>query len=279
MEEFDSPFARHLKREARQLRKHNPFLKQHQALDETARQNGFENWRHFTNSEPTDLSPFISTIATSWQDDRRRYWSESIQLKHTRALKELYPRSGRRHTVWQKAWLDESGGSIFIPARLQEEYVAEGDRQRYARERVASIARYLMFLDATGLRPSFAWKTAFAGFPEPFRSQMRLPSFDHEKLWRDEEGRYLFSTEPYDERRLSGWEQLQKVAEARNYDVAMVDWLGMHNPSKSPGYGTRLILLTHRTRGVSMSEMLSKLNRLPIQYLPDQEWQGKTIQL
>lgn len=279
MEHIDSPISRHMKREARQLRKLTPGLTQHQALDEIARRHGFECWRHFVNSEKNGTSRAPVVIQTVWDDCKGQTWREFIELNLTHHLAELFPRFGYTHTVWGKAWLDEGSNTVLIPSHYPYTNKTEAKRQSEARQHVLDIARYLMFMDATELFPSSAWQTFLKGFPQPYRDGVRLPCADHDKLWRDKEGRYLYTTEPYDYRRLDQWNQLQEIADARNHDLALVEWPGMHNPSITPGKGTRLILLSHRTRGVPLHDIQGKLSRLPVMYLPDQAWQGKTSPL
>ncbi|EEG08948.1 hypothetical protein [Pseudogulbenkiania ferrooxidans] len=266
----ESPFAHHLQCEARKLRKKDASLTRLQALDQAARLNGFENWRHFTNSYQSPTVFYPGVIETSWRETPRQYWLERIDLKLQSNLIELFPPVNLRHDFWQGAWFDKEQGKIRVPTRFNGSEMDKNNPQSRARETIACIARHLVFLDATGLKPSFAWQTALVGIPQAARG---LLCFDHQKVWRDKDGRYLITTEPYPENLRDNLEEFKTIAGKYNYEVVESRWPGMHNPSE---FGTRLVLMAHKKRGANLRAILAKLDHLPASYLPDQLWQGKT---
>ncbi|MCG9060174.1 hypothetical protein LH452_14925 [Laribacter hongkongensis] len=277
----ESPLERHFKRKARQLRREQPVLSHHEALDLIVHEDGYQSWRHFLNSlrYPAIVVPtFSATIRTGWRDSQRRFWVESIDLTLHHALGKLLSRADAvRAIAGHNATIDTELSELFVssPSYFSGSGRADEETQSAAQDKVASIARKIMFLDATGLKPSHAWKGAMAGFPDQKEGYARLPCFDHERVWRDGQGRYLITSEPYPERLESELESLQKVAQSSGHEVAVAEWPGMHNPESSRERGTRLILVSRVGKGVPLHEILPKINDIPHLHLAD-TWQGQT---
>jgi hypothetical protein len=101
------------------------------------------------------------------------------------------------------------------------------DGARYAAEKTMRI---IAFMDATDLRPCRSTLPVFGYGHNP-------PGFDHTRLWRTEDKRYVVTTEPYGpliDDHVTGWLKYQGWA----YEV-MPEGVGMWNPP-----ATVLLLVT-----------------------------------
>lgn len=269
--------ANHLRNEARKLRKLDAALTQTSALDYVATRHGYANWRHFTNSLPDLATPqFTVTLQTIWRDPiTRQYFSESIDVAISKPLKELFPKvADVRQLIGDCTVLyDES--AIRLPA-----YFARSNEtaQGYVRGKLNKSARLISFVSATGLIRSSAWSKPMHGFTKALGR--RNPScFDHTKMWRTTDGKYVITTEPYFPRMQEDLPKLQQQAELAGYHVAVADWLGIHNPDLNhPSSGTRLVLISHKSKGPDLSALTRQLNRLPNEFLPG-SWSGKTTEI
>lgn len=274
----DSPFARHLQCEARKLRKSDPDLSQLQALDQAAQGNGFENWRHFLNSPQARTIPGHQvTIKQRWHNDDLELWEESITLQTTRPLSELTSVAAFQRNFYRQATLDIQAGTIRLPPSYFTSQVDSLNRQRITRNEVATMVRKVMFLDATGLKPSQAWVKPMAGLEKRTSRGSKPPCFDHTHVWKDSEGRFLITTEPY----FSDYEmdiaRLSAISNEAGYSVDITQWPGMHNPDRNDtSRGTVLLLVSPGKSGIPVSEIKSKLDQLPASHQPD-TWAGQTI--
>lgn len=270
----DLPFANHLRNEVRKLRKANSELSQNAALDMIAKQHGYQNWRHFTNSIP-QITPqrFFVTLSWSWIDPVTKQWfNESLDVPLSRPLKELLPKQADVYKLlgdWSIHYEDSLiSKSVYLALPREKP-------QNIVRGVLNKNARLISFASATGLIKSKAWSKPMHGFSKHLGT--RNPNgFDHTKIWRDQDGKYLITTEPYLPRLESELPKLQLQSQEAGYEVEVADWLGMHNPDLShPSRGTRLILLSQQGKGVPLVDLLPKLNQLRNDFLPS-TWLGKT---
>lgn len=269
--------ANHLRNEARKLRKLNAALTQTSALDYVAIQHGYANWRHFTNSLPDQATPqFTVTLQTSWRDpETKQYFNESIEVTISKPLKELFPKtSDVRSLIGDcSVYYDEN-----IIAPWTGYTRSDKSPQSYIRSRLNWAARLISFVSATDLLPANAWSRPMSGFIKTLGNK-NPAAFDHTNIWRNSAGKYVITTEPYFPRLENEFETLQSQSELAGYHVALADWLGIHNPDlHHPSSGTRLVLISHKSKGPDLSALTQQLNRLPNEFLPG-SWSGKTTEI
>lgn len=269
-----SSFTNHLSNQVRKLRKTNPELSQTSAQDVVAKQHGYQNWRHFKNSIPAVVTQkFFVTLSWSWIDPVTRQWTnESLDVPLSKPLKELLPKQSDVNNLlgdWNIHYEDSLiSKSVYLALPREKP-------QSVVREALNKNARLISFASATGLIRSKAWSKPMHGFSK-FLGTRNPYCFDHTKIWRDQEGKYLITTEPYLPRLELELPELQRQSEQAGYEVTVADWLGMHNPDLSHfSRGTRLILLSEQKKGVPLTELLPKLSQLRNDFLHG-TWSGKT---
>jgi len=271
------PLANHLRNKARKLRKLDATLTQTSALDHVARQHGYSNWRHFTNSLPALVAQhFVVTLKMVWRDSRTsQYFSESIDIRIPKSLNELFPKVADVRNLIGECSVDYEANTIALPAyfaRLSEA------PQNHARWSVTKKARRIAFVAATGLIYSSAWSKPMSDFKKVLGS--RNPScFDHTNVWRTTDGKYVITTEPYYPRLQQDFAKLQEECERAGYQVEVPDWIGMHNPDlQHPSSSTRLVLISHKSKGTDLKVLIQQLNQLPNDLLTS-AWTGYTTEL
>lgn len=273
----DSPFTRHLQCEARKLRKSDSSLSQLQALDKAAQDNGFENWRHFLNSPQAQIpASHQVTVKKCWYEMGREFWEESITLQTSHPLSELTSEAAFRSQFDRHAELDLDAGVVKLSTAYIFTSEHDSTRQRITRNEVATIARKIMFMDATGLKPSRAWFGPMAGFEKLVDRGSKPPCFDHTHVWKDTEGRFLITTEPYLSKYQEEYGRLTSLSKAAGYEVDLTTWPGMHNPDRNDtSRGTVLLLVSPGKSGIPVSAIKSMLDQLPASHLPNR-WEGQS---
>jgi len=107
--------------------------------------------------------------------------------------------------------------------------------------------RTAAFKKATGLIESGAYRRA--GIPHNVYSEMHNSEFDHTSLWRDGEGRYILTTEPYDGGgRIGNVSKCLAWCERNNVVALRSKWPGMWYPW-GKGQGSILILVSTPKNG------------------------------
>jgi hypothetical protein len=116
-----------------------------------------------------------------------------------------------------------------------------------AQQAVNRWARVIQFIDATGAKPSRAWRSVFKG---PYGSRLVYPpDMDHTLVWRVA-GRLLVTTEPYHERpELAAW------CGRNGWACAPVQHFGMWFPEGD----TRLYLLAPPKGGADVGKVAQAL--------------------
>lgn len=138
-----------------------------------------------------------------------------------------------------RCWKEKTRGVEVVdvdaryPARRYATFAPESeywyDSQAGARYSAEKTKRCIAFMDATGLRPCKSTLPVFGYGHNP-------PGFDHTRLWRAEDKRYVITTEPYYGAPvcLSAWLEQHDWA----YEV-LPEGIGMWNPP-----ATTLVLVT-----------------------------------
>lgn len=239
-----------LKRQAKRLQKSSLDLTHSQALDQIARDVGFNNWSLLAreiNSEPqnypageqrrsADTMPHTVVLyGIVWSRDptSRWFWREHVGTRYTE---------------------DRYTSCPWIP----EDWRFRDNREDRIRQRMAKARRALAFMDATGLRPSKAFVRIF--------KRREIPSgFDHTSIWRTEEQRYIVMTEPY-----AGTARgaVRDWCESEGWAcVEMPNGQGVWNPC-SPACGycgghTRMLIMSPPKIGADASLIAEAILRCP----------------
>ena len=176
-----------LKRQAKRLVRSRSSLSHSQALDELARAEGFDNWSLLArrvdgnDAAPARSAPNVTRSSTSGG--------------------HVFTLSGCILTVDPKGrWQTEERVEAKYPSSRYEKvagvpkrffYRGARGEQRSILSRIAKAKRLISFMDRTSLRASRAW-TSMLG------RDHRLPAgFDHTYVWRDDQDRFILTTEPY----------------------------------------------------------------------------------
>lgn len=104
--------------------------------------------------------------------------------------------------------------------------------------------RIIDFMDATGLIPSDAWRSIFK--PEV----ARFEAWDHPLVWRQPDGRYIVTTEPY-------WGRKETPIPPNGWAIAPVEGFGIWNPPH-----TKLFVLSLPKRGGDVAAVVQALSKL-----------------
>src|SRR5690554_1908533 len=103
----------------------------------------------------------------------------------------------------------------------------------------------LQFMAATKLRPSSGHSRAYLdGNPSN-----AIPGKDHYSIWYQiDTKRYLFVDEPYEEAVKHKAQKREAWANQHGFSILRPEWPGMY----APDIGSRLYLVAHKTKGVSL---------------------------
>lgn len=238
-------------------------IKHLQALDESARRGGFQNFRHARNSledgqEANQLPVFHIFLTAYWRNTKTAT-------------------SGRETLVIDLStpWSDLLTPAELWSARGLERFRPEGpdhlairqvlQSQNGAREAVCHAARTLQFVAATQLRPSSGYTRAY---PKGNVGN-KVPGQDHVCVWFDSQHRYLIADEPYEGSERLAREKRNHWCHTNGYTELKSQWPSMHNP----GGGTRLYLLSSKNNGAPLEPIIKALDKLPMLYLAS-DWKG-----
>ncbi|MRR50420.1 MAG: hypothetical protein EG825_05825 [Rhodocyclaceae bacterium] len=240
-------------------------IKHQQALDESARRGGFQNFRHARNSlengqVANQLPVFHIFLTAYWRNTKT-----ATSGRETLAIDLIAPWSD---LLTPSELVSARGLSRFRPAgpdHLAISHVLQS--QSSAREAVCHAARTLQFVAATRLRPSSGYSRAYPkGNPDK-----RVPGQDHVCVWFDSQYRYLIADEPYELAERLGREKRNHWCQTYGYTEQKSRWPGMHNPDG----GTRLYLLSSKDNGTPLEPIIKALDKLPALYWAS-DWKGES---
>jgi hypothetical protein len=238
-----------------------------QALDKAAQLAGFQNFRHASkllDSEAKATLPrsdFQTFITVYWKDpktntDGRETLSIGLSEQWGDLITQLQLKNHRALHNFRCECFDH----------LERRYLVHSQSQ--ARSEACAAVRTLQFMDATKLRPS---KSHSRAFPKG-RSSNAIPGSDHYSIWYDRDTkRYLFVDEPYEAAADSMNVERSAWAQQHGFVIEKPAWTGMYNPSG----GSRLYLITDAKKGVSLEQIVVKLNQLPAPIVTA-NWNGES---
>lgn len=238
------------------------------ALDDAAKEAGFQNFRHASNVLRTASKP--ESPHSSHRIFLTAYWKDSENGTNGRETLTI--------------WLLSRWGDLIKPLQFQNHralvnFRAEGPdhlareqllrTQSGARRAVCAAARALHFMDATGLRPSKSHSRAFPGG----RSSNAIPGCDHYSVWYDRETkRYLFVDEPYEKAVENKVQEREAWAKQHGFAIVKPEWTGMY----APDVGSRLYLVADQIKGILLQPVAAALNKLPTPIL-ESAWDGESV--
>ena len=238
-----------------------------QALDVASQAAGFQNFRHASNALRT--SPAPEQEIRGYRFFLTAYWEQRESSA-----------SGRETLT---IWLSSPWTNLITPLQLKNHPALAGFRkdgpdhfvherqqnsQSHARNYVCAAARVFHFMDATKLRPSQGYSRGFPG--GDFINA--IPGHDHDSVWYDPKTRrYLFADEPYEGAAEGRKPEREAWAKRHGFVIVKPEWAGMY----APDLGSRLYLVTDKTKGIPLSTVAASLNMLPSPIV-ESTWNGES---
>jgi hypothetical protein len=246
-----------IKRYAKQIKKADGLSHQ-AALDRAAQAADFQNFRHAQRKLPVGdgrkerVKPHTAHrlyLTAYWRDRAsgvrgRETLSVDLSVDWMQLIKP------------SKFANDRTLGGFRVVAPDHFESSSHADSQSSARRRICAAVRTLHFIEATGLQPAKGYGRVFTGGV----SVSGVPGRDHASVWyQPATKRYVFVNEPYEAAARSRAAEREAWAKENGIEVARPGWAGMYNPDG----GSQLYLFSQAGRGVSLADVVAKLNQLP----------------
>lgn len=245
-----------IKRLATRLKRSDGLTHQ-DALDEAARRSGFENLRHAQNmlagagARPAKHRLYVTT---RWKRNPTGDWgTETLVVDLGLPIAELIP---------VRAFADHlADGDVPAPDHFVcPTHWSNAEHARYA---AARIARYLQFIDATGLWPTGAFQAVYRDCKiwgdDPTRTKNPL-RVSHDSCWFDPlSGRSLLANNPYRNEWIKRKAEVAEWADRVGVDIAdMPEW-SLHTLD----YDCRLQFISNKATGVPVEEVVRALTSGP----------------
>jgi len=238
-----------------------------QALDVASQAAGFQNFHHASNALRTGPAP--EQEIHGYRVFLSAYWEQR--------------ESGASGRETLTIWLSSPWTNLITPLQLKNHPALAGFRkdgpdhfvherqqnsQSHARNYVCAAARVFHFMDATKLRPSQGYSRVFPG--GDFINA--IPGHDHDSVWYDPKTRrYLFADEPYEGAAEGRKPEREAWAKRHGFVIVKPEWAGMY----APDLGSRLYLVTDKTKGIPLSTVAASLNMLPSPIV-ESTWNGES---
>lgn len=234
------------------------------ALDAAAVAGGYQNFAHAQNVLGTaaPAQPMhLAYISVMWRErETKANGQEILTVRLDTPL----------NTLAKPAHLKAARhfGAFKMPAtdHLAHDLVATS--QSDARRRACAAARTLVFMQATGLRPSSGRSRAY---PRGDYGNA-LPGHDHASVWFDPATKaYVYVDEPYEGAVDHRVDERQAWSDKHGWAIARPQWKGMYNPDG----GCELYLAADKTKGVDLAAAVAALNALPPPFV-EADWDGRS---
>lgn len=247
-----------IKRRAKQLKKANG-ISHHEALKIAAKSAFYENYTHARNSlkhsKPSNSAHHLFFTV---------YWYDRTNQKSGREVLEI-ELSTPLLQIATKNELKYASGLRSFRLASPDHFVCDslGSSQEHARNTICKAVRVLQFIEATGLKPSNDFMSAY---PNKDRNN-RLPQADHSSDWYDPEtGQFILIDEPYLDPVVKG--ERAAWAQKHNWHLQGSQWPGMYYP-----YNSNLFVATDATTGYDFKNLMDKIDNIPAP-LTSQNWTG-----
>ena len=238
-----------IKRHAKQLKKANE-VPHHEALDLAARNASFENFAHARNQIQS-----LNLTNSGYQLFFTVYWSDrnSEKYKAGREVLEINLSMPLLELARKSEFKNSSGLGGFRLA-MSDHFVCDhlSQSQDGARSLICKAVRVLMFMEATGLKPSKDYK---AGYPN--RDHLnKLPKADHSTVWYDPATeQFILIDEPYLDRVVAG--KRAAWAKYHNWHLQASKWAGMYYPDHS-----NMFVATDASTGYDFKGLMAKIDSI-----------------
>ena len=247
-----------IKRHAKQLKKMNG-VPHHEALDIAARNASFENFSHARNQLQN-----LNEINSGYQLFFTIYWYDRQSRKAGREVLEI-ELSMPLLEIATKSELKKSNGLEWFRLASPDHFVNDhvGHSQNEARNKIFKAVRGLMFIEATGLKPSKDYKAAY-----PNRDHNnKLPKADHSTDWYDPDtGQFILIDEPYLDPVVNG--ERAAWAKKHNWHLQASMWAGMYYPDNS-----NMFVSTDASTGYDFIGLMAKIDSIPYP-ITEENWAG-----
>lgn len=246
---------------ANQLRK-TQGIKHAIALDLAAQAANYKNFRDarrvLSLRRAAVASPYV-LLTVYWYDKERQHrrGRETLRIELPRPLFNICEKLALKHV--------RGFGDLRMVA--DDHFVCDtlAHTQAYARDRLCTAERSLLFMEHTGLLPSHRYRRAD-------RNRLRddeLPNRDHPTHWVDPaSGQFVLVDEPYsnvpDESKRAAW------AARTGWLIVKTSWPGMYNP-----YNCSLYVATAGSSSFDLDALVAKINAMPAPPIAD-EWHGES---
>lgn len=250
-----------IKRLAKQIKKAKgvTYLK---ALDIAAQSASFQNYTHAHNQLSTSLKAPESgqqLFFTVYWYDRNDYSTgrEVLEIKLSASLLKLLTKDELRKSNGLGRF------RLASPDHLVNDDV--GHSQSEARNTICKAARTLMFIEATGLKPS---RDSDAAYPNGDYKN-KLPKTDHSTDWYDPDtGQFILIDEPYLKPVVDG--ERAEWAKEHNWHLQASVWPGMYFPGE-----TTMFVATDASTGYDFESLMAKIDSISTP-LTAANWEGKS---
>lgn len=234
------------------------------ALDEAAKQAGYQNWAHALKRVPTETGitrpppGHVVTVEAPWRnrETRQKGW-ESMTVTLSKPIGQLVTQAQVRAGHYLATFRIADGGLV-------------DEHQSYSQDRtqtdVRRIVRTLQFIDATGLVPSRGHSRAY---PSDYGDR-RPPGADHTHGWYHPPTKsYVMVDEPYAPAVPHHEPEREEWAARHGRRIVRPSWGGMYNPDG----GSALFLIAETRYGFDLDAAAAALAR--IDPLPE-KWSGSS---
>lgn len=228
-----------------------------EALDLASKQGGFENYRHAhrvlsvsnhattEHVRPAQLHLEYVSLSADWGKPGSLVHRETITLRLSRPSSEFLDARTRRVIL----------GSFKRKGSNHFHYDTVLDTEASARWSLCKAARFIQFVEATGLSPATSRQTQSIKVDS-------LPHRDHCNYWvHRATGAVVFTDEPYLNAVKDEDQERKSWAAKNNVLIEQSPWAGMHNPLA--GSGTQLYLLTASANELVLNSIVGSLRALP----------------
>ena len=237
-----------IKRLAKQIKKTKniTYLK---ALDIAAQSASFQNYTHARNQLPISLKTSKSShkvFFTVYWYDQKDYSTgrEVLEIELSAPLLDLLTKDELRKSNGLEKF------RLASPDHLVNDYV--GYSQSEARNTICKAARTLMFVEATGLKPS---SDSDAAYPNGDYKN-KLPETDHSTDWYDPDtGQFILIDEPYLKPIVEG--ERAEWARKHNWLLQASMWPGMYFPGE-----TSMFVATDASTGYDFEGLMAKIDSI-----------------
>lgn len=239
-------------------------MKHAEALNAAAVASGFQNYTHALRSLDGEVGPtrgHLAYISVPWciretKESGQEVLTIHLKLPLDSLVKPAHLKAARHFGAFKFA----------APDHLCQERTSSSRSE--ARRSACAVARTVVFMETTGLRPSSGHSRAY---PRGSFTNA-VPGNDHTSEWYDPATKaYVFVDEPYSRAVSDISPERLAWAEKHGWSIGLSRWAGMYNPEG----GCELYLASDNAKGFDLKAALTALNALPPP-MAEANWDGQS---